>query len=103
MAWRINVSETAEKQLAKLDKPVAKRLRTFLRERLAPLDDPRSIGQALRGSELGELWKYRVGDWRLVCQIKDEKILITVIRLGSRREVLSGLSDILCKRRFIHG
>lgn len=87
MAWRIEVSETAEKQLAKLDKPVAKRLRSFLVERLAPLDDPRSIGQALRGSELGEFWKYRVGDWRLVCQIKDAKILITLIRLGNRREV----------------
>ena len=71
MAWRIEVSETAEKQLAKLDKPVAMRLRSFLRERLASLDDPRSIGQALRGSELGEFWKYRVGDCRLICQIKD--------------------------------
>jgi mRNA interferase RelE/StbE len=87
LAWRIEVSETAEKQLAKLDKPVAKRLRGFLVERLAPLDDPRSIGQALRGSELGEFWKYRVGDWRLVCQIKDAKILITVIRIGNRREI----------------
>lgn len=87
MAWQIEVSETAEKQLAKLDKPVAKRLRSFLVERLAPLDDPRSIGQALRGSELGEFWKYRVGDWRLICQIKDAKILITVVRLGNRREV----------------
>ena len=87
MAWQIELSETAEKQLAKLDKPVAKRLLSFIRERLASLDDPRSIGQALRGSELGEFWKYRVGDWRLVCQIKDAKILITVVRLGNRREV----------------
>ena len=87
MAWQIELSETAEKQFAKLDKPVAKRLLTFMRERLASLDDPRSIGQALRGSELGEFWKYRVGDWRLVCQIKDAKILITVVRLGNRREV----------------
>jgi mRNA interferase RelE/StbE len=87
LVWRIEIAETAEKQLAKLDKPVAQRLRSFLVERLAPLDDPRSIGQALRGSELGEFWKYRIGDWRLVCQIKDAKILITVIRLGNRREV----------------
>ncbi|HWR77045.1 MAG TPA: type II toxin-antitoxin system RelE/ParE family toxin [Thiobacillus sp.] len=87
MVWQIEVSETAEKQLAKLDKPVSMRLRSFLRERLASLDDPRSIGQALRGSELGEFWKYRVGDWRLICQIKDAKILITVVRLGNRREV----------------
>jgi len=87
LAWQIEVSETAEKQLAKLDKPVAMRLRSFLRERLASLDDPRSIGQALRGSELGEFWKYRVGDWRIICQIKDAKICITVVRLGNRREV----------------
>ena len=87
MAWQIEVSETAEKQLIKLDHSVAKRLRSFLRERLASLDDPRSIGQALRGSELGEFWKYRVGDWRLICQIKDAKILITVVRLSNRREV----------------
>jgi len=87
LAWRIEVSDTAEKQLAKLDKPVAKRLRAFLLERLTTLDEPRSIGQALKGSELGEFWKYRVGDWRLICQIKDDKILITVVRLGNRREV----------------
>jgi mRNA interferase RelE/StbE len=61
-------------------------LRGFLRERLAALDDPRSIGQALRGSELGEFCKYREGDWRLICQIKDAKILITVVRSGDPRE-----------------
>ena len=87
MVWRIEVSETAEKQLAKLDRPVAKRIRAFLRERIAVLDDPRSIGDALKGSELGEFWKYRVGDWRLICQIKDKQIVITVITLGNRREV----------------
>jgi len=78
---------SAEKQLAKLDKPVEKRLSAFLLERLATLDDPRSAGQALKGSELGEFWKYRVGDWRLICRIKDDRILITVVRLGNRREV----------------
>ena len=87
MAWRIEVTETAEKQLAQLDNAVAKRLHSFLRDRLTSLDDPRSIGQALRGSEGGEFWKYRVGDWRLICRINDTKILITVIRLGNQREV----------------
>ena len=87
MVWRIEVSETAEKQLAKLDRPVAKRIRAFLRERIAVLDDPRSIGDALKGSELGEFWKYRVGDWRLICQIKGKQIVITVITLGNRREM----------------
>lgn len=87
MVWRIEVSETAEKQLAKLDRPVAQRIRGFLRERVSVLDDPRSIGDALKGSELGEFWKYRVGDWRLICEIRDKQILITVLSLGNRREV----------------
>ncbi len=87
MAWQINVSASAEKQLAKLDRPVARRILTFLRERVAPLDDPRAIGEALRGSDLGEFWKYRVGDWRLICEIQDKKILITVLSVVNRREV----------------
>ena len=63
MAWRIELDDAAKKDLAKLDKPIAKRITTFIRERLAVLDDPRSIGDALKGSRLGELWKYRVGDY----------------------------------------
>ena len=87
MAWRIEISATAEKQIARLDRQVAKRIIGFLRERIAPLEDPRSIGQALRGSELGEFWKYRVGDWRLICEIRDSQILITVLSAGNRRDV----------------
>ncbi|WP_116137026.1 type II toxin-antitoxin system RelE family toxin [Trinickia diaoshuihuensis] len=87
MAWRIEISQTAEKQLGKLDRAVARRIVTFLRERVSALDDPRSIGEALKGSELGEFWKYRVGDWRLICQIEDSRITIEVLRLGNRREV----------------
>ena len=81
------MSETAEKQLAKLDRQVARRIRAFLRERVSVLDDPRSIGDALKGSELGEFWKYRVGDWRLICEIRDKHILIAVLSPGNRREV----------------
>ena len=87
LVWQISVSETAEKQLGKLDRQVAQRIKSFLRERVALLDNPRSIGEALKGSELGEFWKYRVGDWRLICEIQDKQILITVLSLGNRREV----------------
>ena len=87
MVWRIEVSQTAEKQLAKLDRVVARRIVAFLRDRVSVMDDPRAIGEALKGSELGEFWKYRVGDWRLICQIEDSRITITVVRLGNRREV----------------
>jgi mRNA interferase RelE/StbE len=51
------------------------------------LEDPRSIGEALSGDKLGQFWKYRVGDWRLVCDIQDQRIIVRVLRIGHRREV----------------
>jgi mRNA interferase RelE/StbE len=87
MAWRVEFSATAAKQLRKLDSQIAKRILVFLRDRVAGLDDPRSIGEALRGKELGDFWKYRVGDWRIIADLDDGVMLITVIRLGNRREI----------------
>jgi mRNA interferase RelE/StbE len=87
MAWQIEFADSAAKQLRKLDPQVAKRILTFLRDRVAPLDDPRSIGEALRGKELGDFWKYRVGDWRVIANIEDGLVLITVVRIGNRRDV----------------
>lgn len=87
MAWRIEFADSAAKQLRKLDPQVAKRILTFLQSRIAPLDDPRSIGEALRGKDLGDFWKYRVGDWRVIADIEDGVVLITVVRIGNRREV----------------
>ncbi len=87
MAWRVDLTDSAAKQLRKLDPQIAKRILTFLSERVAPLDDPRSIGEALRAKELGDFWKYRVGDWRIIADLDDGVMLITVIRLGNRREI----------------
>lgn len=87
MVWQIELSDTARKSLAKMDKPVAARIRSFLRGRLAELEDPRSIGEALKGSSLGDFWKYRVGDYRIVAQIEDGALRILVVTLGNRREV----------------
>ena len=87
MAWSIELDETAEKDLSKLDKQIARRITKFLRERLAVLDDPRSIGEALKGSRLGEFWKYRVGDYRIIASIEDELVRIYIVRVGNRREV----------------
>ena len=86
MAWTIELSPVAEKTLARLDRPTAKRLDAFLRERLAKLTNPRSIGEALRG-ELGDLWKYRVGDFRIIAAIEDRRLVILVVRIRNRREV----------------
>lgn len=87
LAWRIEFEEAALKELARLDKPVARRILAFLRERVATLDDPRSVGEALKGSRLGDFWKYRVGDYRIVANIEDGALRILVLKVGSRKEV----------------
>jgi len=87
LAWQIEFDPDALKELKKLDRTVQVRLVGFLRDRLAPLDDPRSIGEALSGARLGSYWKYRVGDWRIVCDILDRRIVVRVLRIGNRREV----------------
>jgi mRNA interferase RelE/StbE len=86
MAWSISFDRKAEHDLDKLDPTVARRINKFLFERIAPLDDPRSIGEALKGTELGELWKYRVGDYRIIADIEDKLVRILVVRIGNRRE-----------------
>jgi mRNA interferase RelE/StbE len=87
LAWLIEIDDAAKKDLAKLDKQLAKRIATFLRERVAVLDDPRSIGEALKGSKLGDFWKYRVGDYRIISSIEDGALRILVVKVGNRREV----------------
>jgi mRNA interferase RelE/StbE len=87
LAWLIKLDDAAKKDLAKLDKPIAKRITAFLRERVAVLDDPRSIGEALKGSKLGDFWKYRVGAYRIIGSIEDDQVRIIVVKIGNRREV----------------
>lgn len=87
MAWQIEIDEAAKKELAKMDKAVARRITTFLRNRLAPLDDPRSIGEALTGSRYGNFWKYRVGDYRIITSIEDGALRILVVKVDHRRQV----------------
>ena len=77
----------APKDLRKLDQPIQIRLVGFLRTRVSSLPNPRAIGEALSGQRLGSYWKYRVGDWRIICDIQDQKILVRVLRIGNRREV----------------
>lgn len=86
MAWRIELTETAAKQLGKLDRGEARRITSFLRERIAPLPDPRTVGKALHGP-LGALWRYRVGDFRILASIEDDVLRVLVVRIGHRREV----------------
>ena len=87
MAWRVEIDPAAVRELGKLDPQNAKRILTFLHSRVAVLDDPRSIGEALKGSKLGEFWKYRVGDYRIISSIEDGASRILVVKIGNRREV----------------
>jgi mRNA interferase RelE/StbE len=86
MAWRIEFERTAERELNKLDAQTARRILKFLSERLAPSSDPRRLGEALHGA-LGDYWKYRVGDYRIIAAIEDDKLRILVVRIGNRREI----------------
>jgi mRNA interferase RelE/StbE len=87
MAWSIEFHRKAVRELDHLDPQVARRILHFLHERVAPLEDPRSIGEALKGSELGEFWKYRVGDYRIIASIEDHLLRSLIVRIGNRREV----------------
>jgi mRNA interferase RelE/StbE len=86
LAWRIEIARTAIQQIKKLDRNAQKSIQRFLRERLAQADNPRQWGRALQGEKRG-LWRYRVGDYRLICDIQDEKITILVPELGHRKDV----------------
>lgn len=85
-SWQIEISRTAEKQIRKLDRPAQESIIDFLRSRVMPASNPRQLGKPLHGDEKG-LWRYRVGDYRLICDIQDERITVVVLRVGHRKEV----------------
>lgn len=87
LAWQVDFSPAANKALTKLGVDTRKRIVKFMRERVANTDDPRGTGKALVGPALSGLWRYRVGDYRILCRIEDEKICVVVIEIGHRREV----------------
>lgn len=87
MAWKVEIDRAAVRDLDKLDPQTARRILSFLHGRVAALDDPRSIGEALRGSRLGEFWKYRIGDYRVIARIEDAAVRVLVVRIGNRRDV----------------
>jgi mRNA interferase RelE/StbE len=87
MKWIIEFDPSAVKELDKLDPQQSKRILRFLFDRVAHLDDPRSIGEALKGSRFNTLWKYRVGDYRIITSIEDNVTRILVVKIGDRKEV----------------
>jgi len=89
LAWRIEFAETARKELSRLGRDAQARLRKYLRERIALCEDPRDYAAPLK-SNLAGLWKFRVGEYRLVAEIRDEEIRVLVLRVGRRKNVYGG-------------
>jgi mRNA interferase RelE/StbE len=87
MAWKIEFSEPADRQLNRLDPQQSKRILKFLLGRVAKLEDPRSVGKPLQGPHFGELWRYRVGDFRIICKLRDEVLVVLVVQIGPRKDI----------------
>jgi mRNA interferase RelE/StbE len=87
LVWIIKYTESSSKQLKKLDKQTALRVLDYMDERVAVLADPRSLGKNLKGPKVGEYWRYRVGDIRVICNIVDGQMTVLVIEIGNRSEV----------------
>jgi mRNA interferase RelE/StbE len=86
MAWTIEYTEAADRQLRKLDKPAARRILDYMNQRIAPLEDVRSAGKALHGT-LGDLWRYRIGEYRVICELEDKQLRVLVVRVGTRKDI----------------
>ena len=85
MGWTVEYTDAAQGQMARLDRPVAQRIARFLEERIAQLDKPRQAGKALQGRP--RRWVYRVGDYRVICDIRDEVLIVLVVEIDHRSRV----------------
>ena len=86
MPWTVEVSGFAEKQLRKLDRPIQKRLLDWLEDRIEGCKNPRHFGEPLRG-EMAGLWRYRIGDYRVICEIQEQLLVVLALAVGHRREI----------------
>ena len=86
MAWTVEYTETARRELGRLDRQTARRILDYMEFRVATLDDPRQRGAALTGP-LGDLWRYRIGNCRVICDIQDRVLRVLVVRVSRRDQV----------------
>ena len=86
MVWKIEYLKSIQKEVRKIDRTSQKKIREYLEEKVAKMENPRDIGKALKG-EMKELWRYRIGDYRAICEIQDKAITVLVIQIGHRKNV----------------
>jgi mRNA interferase RelE/StbE len=87
LAWTLEFSLSAQKTLRGMDRADARRIVSFLRDRVAVRDNPRSVGSALKSDKYANKWRYRVGDYCIIAEIKDNVVMIVAVEVGHRREV----------------
>jgi mRNA interferase RelE/StbE len=86
VSWAYNISERALKQLKKLDPQIRKRIIDFLDDRITGSNNPKQWGKQLKG-ELKNIWRYRVGDYRILCQLQGELLVVLIVDVAHRRDV----------------
>lgn len=86
MTWKVEFDDRALKELRKLDLQVQRQILRFLRQRVATPDNPKRFGKPLSGDRLG-LWRYRIGSYRLICRIEENRIVVLVLGVGHRKDV----------------
>ena len=86
MTWKVRFRESARRDLERLDRAVQRRIIRFLKERIATSENPRRLGKSLSGKFAG-LWRYRVGDYRIICLIMDADLLVEVVAVGHRTDI----------------
>ncbi len=86
MVWKVEFTNIAERRMEKLDEEIRRRILRFFRERVVRLEDPRSIAEPLQGEFRG-LWRFRIGEYRAICDIENKRLLVLVLEIGHRREI----------------
>jgi mRNA interferase RelE/StbE len=86
LVWTVEFQLTAQKQIRKLDPTVQRRILGYFRQRVLAIEDPRKLGKPLKGDK-SDLWRYRIGDYRAICKIEVERLIVLVLEVGHRREV----------------
>lgn len=86
MAWTVEFQLTAQKQIRDLDRPIQKRIFSYFRTRVLVAEDPRRLGKSLTGDK-GGLWRYRIGDYRAICKLEDDRLVVLVLAVGHRRDI----------------
>ena len=86
MGWTVEISDFAERQLRRLDRPVQRRLLDWLEDRIEGCKNPRHFGEPLKGDRAG-FWRYRIGDYRVICDIREDKLVVLAVAIGHRRQI----------------